>query len=53
MVEVLVGLAESDGGAVIVLKVEVDSERVLVDDLVIDESLDEVGVGISGQGWEG
>lgn len=36
----------------IVLEVEIHSERVLVDDLVVDQGLNEVGVGISRQGWE-
>lgn len=43
----VVWLPEGYGGTVVVLKVEVDAERISVDDLVVDESLDEVGVRVS------
>jgi len=49
----LVGLAEGDGGGFVVLEVEVDSEGVPVDDLVVDEGLYEGGIGVSSKRGEG
>lgn len=37
----------------IILKIEIDSEGIFIDDLLIDESLYEIGVWVSGQAWEG